>query len=127
MVDQLSANIRDGAGLRDASGIRSVADISSSSLEAQRLYVLGSDAAMNLRLDEAQRALEQAVAIDPGFVAAYMRLGFVYASTGQTAARKAALQKALAHVDRLSDRDRLRVRLTTGLENGNTADAAEAL
>jgi TolB-like protein len=41
LVDQLAARIRDGIGFRDAASIRRVSDISTTSLEAFRLYSQG--------------------------------------------------------------------------------------
>ena len=74
LVDQLAARIRDGIGFRDAAGIRKVSDVSTSSLEAFQLYSQAVDALINTRMDDAEKLLERAVAIDPGFADAYLQL-----------------------------------------------------
>ena len=55
LVDQLASRIRDGIGFPDARDVRRVAEVSTSSLEAYRLYSLGTDAVMNSRMDDAEK------------------------------------------------------------------------
>jgi tetratricopeptide (TPR) repeat protein len=74
---------------------------------ASGLYARGLDAGLNARWPDAVIWLEQAVAIDPTFAAAHLRLALAYGGLGQIAARDRALRSASAHAARLNERDRL--------------------
>ena len=73
------------------SAARSVADVTSSSSEAYRLYTEGARAARLQRRGEARKALEAAVAADPTFAAAWLELANVLGGlddrAGETRAR----------------------------------------
>jgi len=106
IADHLTTRIRAAAGFGDASGVRRVADVSSSSLEAYRLYSEGVDACLNIRWVDAQRLLDQAIAIDPGFAEAHLQLAHVATARGMRVARQEYLRKAAQYADRLSERQR---------------------
>jgi eukaryotic-like serine/threonine-protein kinase len=127
LVDQLSVRIRDGVGLSGDPGARPVADVSTSSLDAFRLFSLGTEASEHYRADEARRALEEAVRIDPAFAEAYLQLVFVAGSTGQPGQRRAYLQKAAAHTERLSERRQLLLTVEMARDAGNFSEASRAL
>jgi serine/threonine protein kinase/tetratricopeptide (TPR) repeat protein len=111
LVDQLAMQIRSGVGLPDMAGIRSVADVSTASLDAFRLYTQGVDAWVNARDEDASRAFLAAVRIDPGFAEAYMHLASVAGFGGRPADRRVYLEKAAEHADRLSESRRLLLNL----------------
>ena len=69
--------MRDYLGLPAGNGIRQVADISTTSLDAFRLYVQGVDAFVKYRWHDAESLLQRAVAIDPEFADAYLHLAHV--------------------------------------------------
>jgi len=127
LVDQLASKIRDGAGIHSSAEIRSVADVSSSSLDAYRLYSEGLDAYVNARLDEAQKLLEAAVARDPNFAQAYLTLSSVTFFQGHVTAHSEYLRKASAHADRLNERERLLVEVETAREAGDGALSARLI
>ncbi len=127
LVDQLAAQIRDGIGFRDATNIRGVADVSSMSLEAYRLYSQGVEAYLSVRPEDAQRVLEQAVAIDPTFAEAYLQLAFVSEFLGRPGARAEYLRKAAEHSARLGDRQRLLAQAEAAREAGHSVEAARLL
>jgi tetratricopeptide (TPR) repeat protein len=106
IADHLIARIGSAAGFDATAGVRRVADVSSSSLEAYRLYSEGVEAVRNARSSDAVRLLEAAVATDPTFAEAYMQLGVAESSRGQFLKRREYLQEAATHADRLSDRQR---------------------
>jgi serine/threonine protein kinase/tetratricopeptide (TPR) repeat protein len=107
LADALATRIRTGIGFGDSVDLRRITDVSSTSIAAYRLYARGLDASVNLRWTEAVRFLEQAIAIDPGFAEAHLRLAPAYGGLGQPAAADRALRTAFAHADRLSERHRL--------------------
>ena len=107
LADSLATRIRTGIGLGDAVELRRITDVSSTSIAAYRLYVKGLDASVNVRWPEAVTWLEQAIAIDPTFAEAHLRLASAYEGLGQIAARDRALGNASAHAAKLSERHRL--------------------
>ncbi len=106
IADHLTTRIRAAAGFSDSPGVRRVADVSSSSLEAYRLYSEGVDACLNIRWVDAQRLLESALAIDPGFAEAYLQLAVVAASRGSRNAQQEYLRNAAQYAGRLSEQQR---------------------
>jgi serine/threonine protein kinase/tetratricopeptide (TPR) repeat protein len=107
VAESLSMRIRTGIGFGDSVDVRRIADVSSTSIAAYRLYTRGLDAGVNLNWQESAKLLEDAVAIDPGFAEAHLRLATAYESLGQSASRDRALKSALAHASRLIERYRL--------------------
>ena len=127
LVDQLASRIRDGVGLRDAAGVRGVADVSSPSLDAYRLFAQGTDAFQHVRVEDATRLLEEAVRLDPEFAAAYLNLGLLDYFAGRNADRQRHLTKASEHRDRLSERQRLLLGAEMARDAGNGAEAERLL
>jgi serine/threonine-protein kinase len=127
LVDRLSAGIRGGVGLPDDPQIRHVADVSSRSLDAFRLFSQGTEAFVNARADDARAALEEAVRIDPAFAEAYLQLASVAAFSGQPARRREYLEKAAQHADRLGEARRLFLNIQRSREAGHTAEAARLI
>ena len=127
LVDQLAVRIRDNVGLGDAGDARPVAEVSSASLEAYRLYSQGVDAYASLRLDAARDLLLQAVAIDSTFAEAYLQLALLSGPAGRPAERSGYLRRAVAHGTRLSERRRLLLDVESARDEGRFADAARGL
>jgi serine/threonine-protein kinase len=117
IADHLTSRIRAASGFSDTGGVRGVADVSSSSLEAYRLYSEGVDACLNVRWADAHVLLQQAIVIDPGFAEAYLQLAIVAMSRGAQASRREYLQKAAQYADRLSTQQRrfLELQLARGI------------
>jgi len=122
VADRLTTRIRAAAGFSDSASVRPVVDVSSSSLEAYRLYSEGVDACLNMRWADAMKLLEKAVEIDPGFADAYLQLAVVMNYRGSQATRAEYLGKAAQYADRLNNQQRrfLELQLARG-----TANAAE--
>ncbi len=127
LVDQLAARIRDGVGFHDATSIRSVSDVSTTSLEAFRLYSQAVDAMFNSRMDDAEELLERAVAIDPTFADAYMQLAYASRFRGLMGLQREYLRKAAEHADRLGERHRLILEAESARAEGDSATAVQAL
>jgi tetratricopeptide (TPR) repeat protein len=106
LADDLAARIRRGLNVRTADAVRSIGQLASPSIEAYRLFALGVEAAENVRTAEATALLKQAVALDPNFALAHL---WIYRSGAALAYadRLEHLKQAVAHVDRLSERDAL--------------------
>jgi len=81
--------------------------VTTPSLEALRKYSqamrIGATAGASSRADQ---LLEEAVALDTGFAMAWRRLGVNYGNVGERAKQRHAMQNALRHQDRLTERER---------------------
>jgi tetratricopeptide (TPR) repeat protein len=86
---------------------RTISGVSTTSIAAYDVYTRGLDASANARWPEAVTWLEQAIAIDPAFAEAHLRLASAYEGVGRIAARDRALRNASAHAAKLSERHRL--------------------
>ena len=64
---------------------------------------IGATAGASSRADQ---LLEEAVALDTGFAMAWRRLGVNYGNVGERAKQRHAMQNALRHQDRLTERER---------------------
>ena len=106
LVDRLASEIRDVVGFEDAQ-VRNVANVSSRSLEAYRLYSEAVKAASNLRMTDAEKLFKDAIAIDPSFAEAYLHLAHVSGHLGRKTEREKYFKLAQDNADRLSERDRL--------------------
>jgi len=127
LVDQLTTRIRDGLGVRGTEDVRPVAQVSSASLDAYRLYSQGVDAYLSFQLDLAQRHLEEAVGIDPAFADAYLELALLSGPAGRPAERRGYLRKAAEHAGRLPERRRLLMNVEMARDEARFSDAARTL
>ena len=108
LVDKITEQIRADLGLASTPSDRGIAELTSESLEAYRLYIEGLNARRNGRGSDAQELFQQAVEIDPSFTMAYFQLSFsphIYDS----ALRDEYRRKTLEGLGRLSERERLMV------------------
>ena len=127
LVDQLATDIRDAVGLENAPGVRNVSTVSSTSLEAYRLYSEGVKAASNVRMADADKLFKAAVAIDPSFAEAYMWLAHTSSSLGRKNERDEYFKLAMDNVDRLSERHRLMIDIQVARERGDRTAALRML
>lgn len=115
LVDELTDGIRDSLRIGAIPETRGIAEITTESLDAYRLYNEGMEANRNLRWRDAKEALEQAVAIDPEFTMAYFGLVEVHNRWNDMPAVERYSREVEAGLDRLSERQRLHVLATFAL------------
>ena len=108
LVDEIAERIRDDLGLATIPSNRGIAELTSESLEAYRLYIEGFNASRNARSSDAHGLFRQAVEIDPSFTMAYYELS-MSPYTYDPALRGEFRRKTLEGLDRLSERERLMV------------------
>jgi tetratricopeptide (TPR) repeat protein len=82
--------------------------VTASSLEALQAYSRAQELADANRNREALSAYKETVTLDPRFGRAWAGMGVVYAILKDEAGAKAAYEEALKHVDRMTDREKLR-------------------
>ncbi len=107
LVDSLTRKIAERLNLSQAAMASvSVSQLTSSSPEAYRLYHEGLEY-FNLELyEEAVEKLNSALAIDPGFALAYMRMGIADAFRGRPQQSSGNFSLAREHSSRMPVRDR---------------------
>jgi tetratricopeptide (TPR) repeat protein len=129
-IDKLSQDIRERSGesLRDIKGGEPLEQVTTSSLEALRLY---SEAEQIFGLDDlrAIELLEDAVSIDPEFAMAWRKLAAAYNNEpSRRPDRAEAARRAYEHRDRLPARERyLAESMYYNAIEADDARAAEAL
>ncbi len=116
LLDALDALRRDlqrhlGAGTRARAeaALRPLPDVTTASLGALRLYSIGIANVGSARFDSAAIALRQAIALDSGFAMAHASLGEVLHVSNRPSDGDAALQRALALRNRLTEREAMRI------------------
>jgi DNA-binding winged helix-turn-helix (wHTH) protein/tetratricopeptide (TPR) repeat protein len=108
MVDDLTEWVRDTfSGSKPPEPIPPLREMTTTSLEAFRRYNEGLEARQNLRLPDAHRLFEEAVAIDPGFALAYLELQEIARWRQDEAGYQRAREKTLEHQDRLPPQKRM--------------------
>jgi eukaryotic-like serine/threonine-protein kinase len=109
-IGALSRSVRAkiGESLRNVNSAPAIEQVTTSSLEAYRKYV----AAVRIIKDKGDtkagvELLEEAIALDTGFAMAYRRLALALLNEGVDEKRaRAAIERAYAHRDRLTDAER---------------------
>jgi tetratricopeptide (TPR) repeat protein/tRNA A-37 threonylcarbamoyl transferase component Bud32 len=108
-VDRLSAKLREriGESLRTVRSTPPLHRVTTSSLEALRLFSQGVLVMGSGTQTDAIRFFEQAIALDSGFAMAYRKLATIHLNTRRApVASIVATRKAHEHRDRLTDRER---------------------
>jgi serine/threonine-protein kinase len=101
LVDSLTNKIAVSLDAAKAlAGDQEVAEITSSSAEAYKHYILGMEQYDQSRFDAAREEFVQAIEIDTNFALSYMRIGMSYALTGTTQGIP-YFQQALTYRDQL--------------------------
>jgi len=109
-VGEVAADLRRRLGDTTPESVRLAAaeTFTAASLEAMRHYAEGQELTGKGNFAEAIGAYEAALQEDPEFGRAYAGLGFVYGNLRQQEKAEESFQKALQHLDRMSERERYR-------------------
>ena len=81
-----------------------------SSLEAVHQYAIAMDQLWAGNSEEALRSFSNAITLDPNFARAYGGMAAAYGNLGKTQDAETYVKLAMEHVDRMTDRERYRVR-----------------
>jgi tetratricopeptide (TPR) repeat protein/TolB-like protein len=127
LVDELTNRIRDSLSMAAPTTLPSVAEVTSSNLEAYRLYVEGLDAFVNLRHADARKLLEQALQLDPAFASSMYFLSLSANFQGDRAAAEKYRQELRSHLDRLPERLRFSVQAEDALRASDPAKGTALL
>ena len=124
LADELTSRIRGGLKLAGAEPAARVADVTSSNLEAYRLYVEGLDAYMNYRHVDARRLFDRALQLDPAFASAMFYVSLSAEQLGDRAAAERYRRDLRNHLDRLPERLRLSFQGQDAVRQANREEAA---
>jgi len=109
-IDELSRDVYRGVGMSEKE-LRArqtkVADVTTSSMEAYKVYMKGLEEADQHAYESAARYLEKAVDLDPTFAMAHAALYEVYAQLNNSKALYASLEKAKLYSARTTEKERL--------------------
>jgi tetratricopeptide (TPR) repeat protein len=125
-VDRLSRKLRERAGesLRDIRASQPLAQVTTSSLPALRLYMEARDAVYRGQVDRAIKLHQQAVQLDSTFASAHNALGVLHYNAGQrNDTMLYHFRTAIAQSDRLTERERHHARAMYALATGRWDDA----
>jgi tetratricopeptide (TPR) repeat protein len=109
-IDELSRRIAQGMGIAGPrlEGTRmAVAEMTTRSAEAYAAYLQGMEHLDRLEEPEARRSFETAIALDPDFAIAYLRLGRALEREGNRETIEAAYRKAKELSGRAPEKERL--------------------
>ncbi|HEY7699689.1 MAG TPA: protein kinase, partial [Vicinamibacteria bacterium] len=109
LVDEITSRIKTRFELAPPEeGLdRDLRDVTTASVEAYREYAEGIRLHERYREEEAVPYFQRAIELDPGFAMALAKLGVVMSNLGRSQEGDQYAERALEHVDRLSDRERL--------------------
>ncbi len=109
LVDEITTRIKARFELTPPSEDldRDLRDVTTASVEAYREYAEGIRLHERFREEEAAPHFERAIELDPEFAMALAKLGVVMSNLGRGEEGDQYAERALEHVDRLSERERL--------------------
>jgi eukaryotic-like serine/threonine-protein kinase len=113
-----------GDGAPPLSMDRDLKDVTTSSIDAYRSYVTGVDSHNRGRDAEAIPLLEQAIASDPSFAMAFVKLAIVESNVGHVLKSGEYSRRAMELVDRLSARERYYIEGSYYSNRADTLDKA---
>ncbi|NTV81056.1 MAG: protein kinase, partial [Candidatus Aminicenantes bacterium] len=108
-IDEISRDVHRGVGLSEKelrAGRPKIADVTTSSMEAYKIYMKGLEEIDQKAWESAARYLEKAVELDPGFAMAYAALFSVETELQNSKAAYAALEKAKLYSARATEKER---------------------
>ena len=124
---RLAARVRRALGdqTSESAQLAAAETFTASSVEAAHEYAVGQEMQSAGKWDEAIGAYTRAVALDPALGRAYAGLATVYANLGRPRDSEAQFDKALSHIGRMSEREKLRTRGSYFLVRREPAKAIE--
>jgi serine/threonine protein kinase/tetratricopeptide (TPR) repeat protein len=127
IADDLVGRLRGVLNVTRQPAGRPIAEITTHSMEAFRLYTEGYAAVRGLRTNDAREALDAALRLDPGYALAHVALSEAFDKFGDQKRAEEHLVRARALAHRLSERDRLLVEAREAHFAGQTDRTVRAL
>jgi len=126
-IDDLSEKLRSSLGekIKDSSEKRLVETVTTKSLEAMKAYAHAQELQVIGAFSKSIEAYEESIKWDPEFGRAYSGLAVTMMNSGKRKEAGEYYDKALSHLDRMNDREKLRTRGAYYLFKGNPNKALE--
>ncbi len=126
LVDEITSRIKARFELtpKDDGLDRDLRDVTTASVEAYREYAEGIRLHERYREEEAAPHFQRAIERDPGFAMALAKLGVVMSNLGRHEEGDQYAERALEHLDRLSERERLYIEGWYASRKPSTIDKA---
>ncbi len=108
-IDELARKISEdvgGTGQKIKFAKMPIADVTTNSMDAYRYFLIGTEDLRKMYFEDAQKALEKSVEIDPNFAFAYYQLVGAY-DIGNLEARNKAIEKANALSGKATEKEKL--------------------
>ena len=123
----LAADVRSKLGGLPSGSAKELSEetFTTTSLEAMKAYSRAQELNRIGERDEAIKEYLRAIQEDPNFGRAYSGLALIYYNRGQEREAEQYFQKAMAQIDRMSEREKYRTRGIYYLINRNTQKAIE--
>ena len=125
LVDELAADLLVAGDLAPPGRMPRIAALTTEDLDALRSFLEGERALRETRYDQAIDHLERAVEADSAFALAHYRIAVAATWAERRVLMARAIQRALDHSDRLSDRDRELVEAFAAQKQGRHVEARE--
>jgi tetratricopeptide (TPR) repeat protein/tRNA A-37 threonylcarbamoyl transferase component Bud32 len=125
-IDRLARQLRENLGeslteIRNTSA--PLARVTTPSLDALQRYTRGMHFYNDGRYTDALGLFQSAIAADPDFAMAHLYLAQVYDQIGKLPAKKQEMNKALAGIDRVSERERYLIQALHSEDEGDYTNA----
>ena len=127
-VPKLAAPIRNALGDTTSESVQlntAGGAFQAASLEAVHQYAVGSDQQFAGKSEESLATFTKVVELDPNFARAYSGMAASEANLGRSQDAEKYLKLAMEHVDRMTERERFRIRGLYYLQTGNWAKCVE--
>jgi eukaryotic-like serine/threonine-protein kinase len=127
-IPKLAAPIRKALGDTTPESVQRAAaqgSFAASNLEAVHQYGIGMEQQFAGKMKDALQSFSKAAELDPNFARAYSGISAAYGNLGRPSDAEKYAKLALQHVDRLTERERYRVRALYYLSSGNWQKCVE--
>ena len=128
-MGKLAAGVRKALGDKtpQSAQLAAAETYTTHSLEAAHAYAVGQNMMLAGKWQDAIISYQQAIELDPNLGRAYSGMAVIYANTGKRQDAEKYYSLALAHIDRMTDREKYRTRSGYYLLTRNQAKAIEEL
>lgn len=128
-MGKLAAGVRKALGDKtpESAQLAAAETYTTQSLEAAHAYAVGQDLMLAGKWQDAIDAYQRAIDLDPNLGRAYSGMAVIYNNTAKRQEAEKYYSIALAHIDRMTDREKYRTRSGYYLLTRNQAKAIEEL
>jgi len=109
-IASMAAKVREALGetKSEMTNVAAAETATAGSLEAMQAFVRGQDLLRANKFDDALKAYEEAIRLDPSFGRAYAGIGTIYSNLKQQDKAETAYREAFKHLDRMTEREKYR-------------------